>query len=124
MWVSRRLDQARQRFRSPVSAPAAEEARDTRVEAVSLALARPELERLFAGLAASLGPGRPRPDSPALLEAALSGAIARIGGSGRPTVTRSPAGLHTPEYWHIRVEGADALTRDGLTRLATGARVR
>lgn len=124
MWVSRRLDQARQRFRGPVSVPATEDPPDPRVEVVTLALARPELERLLAGLAASLGPGRPRPDSPALLEAALASAVARMGGCGRPTVTRSPAGLHTPEYWHIRVDGADAVTRDGLSRLAAGARVR
>jgi hypothetical protein len=123
MWVSRRIDQARRRVRG--SAPVAPvEAPESAIDDLALSLVRPDLERLFSGLAASLGPGRPRPDSPALLEAALTSAIARVGGRGRPTVTRSPAGLYTPEYWHIRVDGADAATRDGMARLATGARVR
>ncbi len=64
-----------------------------------------------------------RPDSPALLAGALTTAIVRVDGAGHPTVTRSPAGLHTSEYWHIRVEGADHRTRDAIDRLIAGGRI-
>jgi len=36
---------------------------------------------------------------------------------------RSPAGLYTPEYWHVRIDGADDLTRAAIGRLLTGGRV-
>jgi hypothetical protein len=86
---------------------------------VVVALVRPDLDRFAGALAASLDPHMPRPDSPALLAGALATAIDRIGGQGRPVVTRSPAGLYTPEYWHVRINGADARSRSILARLVT-----
>ena len=64
-----------------------------------------------------------RDSSPALLAGAIATAIRRIGGSGEPSVTRSPAGLYTPEYWHIRVNGADGSTRHAVSRLLAGERI-
>ena len=54
-------------------------------------------------------PGQPhaRPASPARVAAAISAAIERSGGQGHPTVTRSPAALHTLEYWRVTIEAAD-----------------
>lgn len=125
MWVSKNLDRARRRLR-PASQPPAQPA-EAPVEAVdgvvTLSLVRVELDRLIGALAASLDPSTPRPDSPARLADALTTVIGRIGGRGRPTVTRSPAALYSPEYWHLRVEGADARTRTAVDRLAAGERV-
>jgi hypothetical protein len=84
-----------------------------------VSLVRADLDHFAGALAASLDPHMPRPDSPALLAGALATAIDRIGGQGRPVVTRSPAGLYTPEYWHVRINGADARSRSILVRLAT-----
>jgi hypothetical protein len=126
MWVSKNLDRARRRLRPTSQLPAVttDEAPVEAVDGVvALSLVRAELDRLIAALAASLDPSTPRPDSPARLEDALSTVIVRIGGRGRPTVTRSPAALYSPEYWHLRVEGADARTRSAVARLATGERV-
>ena len=86
---------------------------------VVVALVRPELDKFAGSLATFLDPQMLRPDSPALLAGALATAIDRVGGQGRAVVTRSPAGLYTPEYWHVRINGADARTRGLLARLAT-----
>ena len=77
----------------------------------------------MTALAASLAADQPRPDSPARLTAALSSVIAGAGGRGEPEVTRSPAGLHTPECWLIRIAGADDRTRDAVARLTAGEAV-
>lgn len=87
-----------------------------------MSVARTDLERLMNALAACLDPALPRPDSPARLAAALTTAIVGVAGRGEPEVTRSPAGLYTPEYWHIRIDRADAPTRELLARLTTGGR--
>ena len=76
-----------------------------------MSVVRNDLERLITALSASCQPDLPRPDSPVRLATALAAVIGRVGGAGHPVVTRSPAGLYTPEYWHIRVEGADGRTR-------------
>ncbi len=78
----------------------------------------------MSALAATLGLERPRPDSPARLTAALTDAIARVNGAGEPQVSRSPAGLTTPECWLIRITGADDRTRDALARLTAGEGLR
>jgi hypothetical protein len=120
MWVMTSIDRVRRRLRQaepPEPIPAAD---PDRLDDVVLALGRPELERFVSALVASLDPHMPRPDSPARLAGAVATAIERVGGRGGPTVTRSPAGLYTPEYWHIRVEGADAAAGDALHRLADG----
>jgi len=90
---------------------------------VVLALGRPELERFMTAITASLDPAMPRPDSPARLAGALATVIERVGGCGHPVVTRSPAGLYTPEYWHVRLNAANRPARSALQRLADGARL-
>lgn len=87
-----------------------------------VAFVRPELERFVGALATFLDPHMPRPDSPARLAGAIGTAIERIGGKGQATVTRSPAGLYTPEYWHVRIVAADRVTREAIATLATGGR--
>lgn len=121
MWVQKRLDRARRRFRAAPEPPIAPE--PDALDDVAVSLVRSELERLIGALAVTLGPDTPRPDSPALLAGALATAIGRAGGRGKPAVTRSPAGLYSPEYWHIRVEGADSRTRDAIGRLTAGGRI-
>jgi len=74
---------------------------------VVLTLGRGELERLGTALQDLLGPATARPDTPARLELALEAAVARLGGSGHPSVSRRPAGLTTPEAWQVRLSGID-----------------
>ena len=135
MWVTKSLDRARRRLlpgsdvdagSEPVdAAPSTPDVPDPdALDDLMVSLPRPDLERLIKGLARSIDPNMPRPDSPALLAGALTTAINRIGGRGRPVVTRSPAGLYTPEYWQIRIEGADGRTRDAIGRLTAGGRIR
>lgn len=81
-----------------------------------VAFTRTEQRRFSAALADVSGDPGPI-DTPARLAAVLDRWLRSAGGSGRPSVTRSPAGLYTPEYWRIRVEGADAATRNELERL-------
>jgi len=98
---------------------------------VVVTLAPGDLDRFVAALGEDAGrpgdPGAPassvdpRPDSPARLERALSGIIARHAGHGTPRVARWPAGLHTPETWQVRIEGPDARTRATVVRAADGA---
>ena len=87
---------------------------------VALSLGRPDLERLISALAAAVGPGDGRPDTPARLEAALVAAIAHVRGRGRPSVTRRPAGLYTPETWHVIVHDSDERTGAAISRAARG----
>jgi hypothetical protein len=117
--VTTRFDRARRRL-GPASPPAAE---PPALSDVALSLVRADLERFMNALAASSAPDQPRPDSPARLTAALVIAIAGAGGVGDPEVTRSPAGLHTPECWHIRISGADDRTREAVARLTGGEAV-
>lgn len=62
------------------------------------------------------------PVSPDRLTAAFGRAIQRAGGSGSPSVTRSPAGVYTPEYWRFRIEAADPIAQDLLKRAGTSGR--
>ena len=87
---------------------------------LSYALGRGDLERLIAALGDVPGVQDARPDTPARLEAALGRAISGAGGRGIPVVTRRPAGVYTPEAWHIAVSGADARTRAELDRAIRG----
>jgi hypothetical protein len=121
MW-DRTIDRARRRLRPappplPVDAP-------PDPDALTIAFVRPELDKFVATLAGYLDPHMPRPDSPARVSGAVATAIERCGGRGRPTVTRSPAGLYTPEYWHLRIDGADARTREAIATLASGEKPR
>ncbi|HEY7523184.1 MAG TPA: hypothetical protein VH720_05935 [Candidatus Limnocylindrales bacterium] len=126
MWVSKSLDRARRvLFGSPAAEPIPlAEAAPVDVPCdVVIAVGRSDLDRLMGALVASLDPHMARPDSPRRLEGALATAIQRVGGHGTPVVTRSPAGLYTPEYWQLRVDGADGPTRSALDRLTSGTRI-
>jgi hypothetical protein len=123
MWVQKSLDRARRKLRGPASEPAPPPPDPDRIEDFVVALGRSELDRFISALSSSLDPHMPRPDSPQRLTGALATAIERAGGHGRPTVTRSPAGLYTPEYWHIRVEAADRVTRTTIDHLQSGRRI-
>jgi hypothetical protein len=87
-----------------------------------LAIGRPEFDRLGSALQLMLGADTDRPDTPARLEAALSAAIERLGGGGRPRVTRRPAGLYTPEAWQIRLTDVEPLVGDSIRRAARDGR--
>jgi hypothetical protein len=123
MWVQKSLDRARRKLRGPAPEPAPPPPDPNRIEDLVVALGRADLDRFISALSSSLDPHMPRPDSPARLGGALATAIERAGGHGRPTVTRSPAGLYTPEYWHIRVEAADRVTRATIDQLQSGRRI-
>src|SRR3712207_4253670 len=79
------------------AAPVDAETRQAPIDDLVLTIGRPELDRLGSALQALLGPDTARPDTPARLEAALAAAVERLGGEGRPRVTRRPPGLYTPE---------------------------
>lgn len=118
------IERARRRLRgdepSPgetSASPAAGSGNEARTD-LTFALGRAELERLIGALADGNAVDA-RPDTPARLEAALSHALEMAGGSGRPAVTRRPAGLYTPETWHIEIADADGRTQavvDGAIR--------
>jgi hypothetical protein len=124
VWVIISLERVRRRLRGPgpVPVPPLTVAPDE-IGDVVVALGRPELERFMTAITVSLDPTMPRPDSPARLSGAIAAVIERVGGCGQPLVTRSPAGLYTPEYWHVRVNGANGAARAALQRLADGARL-
>ena len=118
MWQP--LARARRR-RAGVSVPAAPDGADAETAAdLSFALSRADLDRLIGALEGLPGVEPGRPDTPALLEAALRVAIARVAGHGAPAVTRRPAGIYTPETWRIDVQGADSRTRSALERAIGG----
>jgi hypothetical protein len=119
MW-DRTIDRARRRLRPAPEPPPIPTLPDP--DAVVVAFVRPELDKFVAALAAYLDPHMPRPDSPARVAGAITTAIERLGGTGRPSVTRSPAGLYSPEYWHLRIDGADAKTREAIAALAGGGK--
>ena len=79
-----------------------------------------ELDRLGAALQAFLGPETARPDTPDRLEAALATAVARLGGAGRPRVTRRPPGLYTPEAWQVRLSKIDPAIGEAIRGAARG----
>lgn len=87
---------------------------------VVLTIGRGELERLGAALQAFLGPQVARPDTPARLEAALAIAVERLGGVGRPRVTRRPPGLYTPEAWQVRLSKIDPAIGEAIREAARG----
>lgn len=61
------------------------------------------------------------PVSPARLQSLLARAIDQYGGAGRATVTRSPAGLYSPEYWRIAVVDASRTTIEIVSLASRGA---
>jgi hypothetical protein len=90
-------------------------ARDEARVDVELTIPRSRLDAFAATLTGDAVPSI-GPHSPARLAAAVAGAIARAGGSGSPSVSRSPAGVYTAEYWRFRIEAADPIARAVLER--------
>lgn len=87
---------------------------------VVLTIGRIELDRLVSALQAFLGPQTARPDTPARLEAALATVVERLGGAGRPRVTRRPPGLYTPEAWQVRLTSVDPAISEAIRGAARG----
>lgn len=87
---------------------------------VVLTIGRVELDRLGAALQDFLGPETTRPDTPARLEAALATAVERLGGAGRPRVTRRPPGLYTPEAWQVRLTRMDPAIGEAIRDASRG----
>lgn len=89
---------------------------------VELTIPRTRLDLFAAALFGDYGMGV-GPVSPDRLTAAFAGAIDRAGGSGSASVSRSPAGVYTPECWRFRIEAADAIARGVLDRAGKSGRV-
>jgi len=130
MWGTKTLERARRRLglpagrrAEPARVPPPDAAPGAPSGAIEVVITRAEKDALAAALASLEGGDPPRLDSPAHVEAALADAIDRAGGRGAPLVVRSPAALYTPEYWHIRIDGADAVTRTALGTLIAGRRI-
>jgi hypothetical protein len=134
MWGTKTLARARRRLgmrrdgrpQPPVTAQPSTGEEASQAPAggeMAVVLTRAEMDTLAATLELRLGAATPRLDSPARVQAALEALIAALGGLGRPLVVRSPAGLYTPEYWHIRIDDADTVTHAELGRLVGGRRV-
>lgn len=87
---------------------------------VVLTIGRVELDRLGAALQQFLGPQTARPDTPARLEAALATVVERLGGAGRPRVTRRPPGLYTPEAWQVRLSKMDPAIGEAIRGATRG----
>jgi hypothetical protein len=102
---------------SPPAAPKADEVLAT----VELTIPRTHLDDFTAALVGehALAVG---PVSPDRLTAAFAGAIYRAGGTGSPSVSRSPAGIYTPEYWRFRIEAADSIAQAVLARAGRAGR--
>lgn len=123
-WTTDGIRRVRRRARRPpdgVPLPVERNA-DEGVD-IELTIPRSRLEAFLAELTGS-GLSRKGPPSPATLTAAVAAAIDRAGGQGRPSVTRSPAGVYTPEFWRFRVEAADGHARALLDRAGRVGRVR
>lgn len=128
MWRTRTLERAWRRLGVVPGAVPPERARDEddaggadpdalAVVDLVVSFTQAEHRRFCAALSAACDDAGPI-DTPVRLATALDRHIRRTGGRGRPSVTRSPAGVYTPEYWRIRVEGADGATRSELERLS------
>ena len=81
-----------------------------------IAIGRAEFDRLGVALQNVLGGKTARLDTPDLLEAALTEAIARLGATGQTRVARRPAGLYTPEGWEVGLTGTDPVVETAIRR--------
>jgi hypothetical protein len=113
----------------PATAPTVEEAADPVAPVVDearadveLTIPRARLDGFAAALVGEHGLGV-GPVSPDRLTAAFNGAIGRAGGQGSASVSRSPAGVYTPEYWRFRIEAADSIAQGVLARAGQSGRV-
>jgi len=91
--------------------PAAEAATE-----IVIAIGRPEFDRLGVALQTVVGGRTARLDTPDLLEAALTEAIAGLGATGQTRVARRPAGLYTPEGWEVGLIGTDPVVETAIRR--------
>jgi hypothetical protein len=89
---------------------------------VELTIPRARLDGFAAALVGEqgLGVGAVSPDR---LTSAFNGAIDRAGGHGSASVSRSPAGVYTPEYWRFRIEAADSIAQGVLARAGRTVRI-
>ena len=71
-------------------------------------------------LQALLDPEMARPDTPDRLEAALAAPVERLGGAGRPRVTRLPPSLYTPETWQVRMTSLDPAIGEAIRGATRG----
>ena len=83
---------------------------------IVIAIGRPEFDRLGLALQIVLGGRTARLDTPDLLEAALTEAIAGLGATGRTRVARRPAGLYTPEGWEVGLTAAEPVVEVAIRR--------
>ncbi|MDF2735349.1 MAG: hypothetical protein K0S97_1972 [Chloroflexota bacterium] len=83
---------------------------------VVIAIGRPEFDRLGAALQTVLGGRAVRLDTPDLLEAALTEAIAGLGATAQTRVARRPAGLYTPEGWELGLTTTDPIVETAIRR--------
>jgi hypothetical protein len=121
-WSRRRVDEpVTQPSVEAPSAPVAPAADEPRAD-VELTIPRARLDGFAAALVGEQGLGV-GPVSPDRLTAAFNGAIGRAGGRGSASVSRSPAGVYTPEYWRFRIEAADPIAQGVLARAGRSGRV-
>jgi hypothetical protein len=120
---------SRKRIDEPVSPPAVEIVAEPDAPSVDraradveLTIPRARLDGFAAALVGEHGLGV-GPVSPDRLTAAFNGAIDRAGGTGSASVSRSPAGVYTPEYWRFRIEAADSIAQGVLARAGRSGRV-
>ena len=107
---------------APVDDGAADDPTGSRfTDDVVLVLGRAELDHLGVALQDLLGPATTRPDTPARLESALAAAVAHLGGTGHPSVTRRPPGLTTPEAWQVRLTGIEPGIAEAIRHAAKRA---
>ena len=83
---------------------------------IVIAIGRPEFDRLGVALQSVVGGRTARLDTPDLLEAALTEAIAGLGATGRTRVARRPAGLYTPEGWEVGLTATDPVVETAIRR--------
>jgi hypothetical protein len=83
---------------------------------VVIAIGRPEFDRLGVALQTVVGGSTARLDTPDLLEAALTQAIAGLGATGQTRVARRPAGLYTPEGWEVGLVATDPVVETAIRR--------
>jgi hypothetical protein len=120
MWPS--LPRPRRRDSVAADEPEAASVTPDTTAPFDVAVGRPELDRLSGAILVLLGPGAERPTTPDTLGTSLTAALTSIGCDGTVSVERRPAGLYTPETWHIHVDGATGPAADAVrTAIRTGA---
>lgn len=112
MWSS--LPRPRRRGTAAAIEPVVASTTSDMAAPLDVAVGRPELDRLSRAILVLLGPGSERPTTPDTLGTSLTAALTRIGCDGTVSVERRPAGLYTPETWHIHVDRATDAAADAV----------